>query len=320
MSNAPLIVYTPKYDLHFMGLEKMHPFDGRKYSHAWNLLQEKHGQILQDITIEPDRLANSDELLRVHSQEYLDKVNSSKETVVQALELPILMALPMTIITWRIVEPMLLGTRGSIMAAELALENNLAVNFAGGYHHASRDNGEGFCLISDIAITIEHLREKGVVSGHSPAIIIDLDAHQGNGYERIFQNKDYVYIFDMYNQSIYPQDIYAKERIDYDVPLPIGIRTEEYLELLKHHLPMAFVKVENPSIVVYVAGTDIYSRDMLGGLHVSPEGIYERDKFVLNTCRGKSIPCVMLPAGGYSSESYKMLAKTVDYIITELLP
>lgn len=314
----PSLIYTPHYDLHFMGIEKLHPFDGRKYSRAWQLLYNKHGQKLRDITQAPTRPATRAELQLAHHPDYLDKLETSKTTVVQALELGILLMLPMSLIKWRVVKPMLLASRGTLLAADACLEQGVAINFSGGYHHASSDNGEGFCLISDIALAIIHLRQKGIVTTNNKAMIIDLDAHQGNGHERIFYDSDDVYIVDMYNQEIYPRDTYAKERIDYSIGLKSGTTTDQYLKLLAHHLPMAFVKANNPSVVVYIAGTDIYSGDKLGGLDVSPDGVFERDKLVLDICREKNIPCIMLPGGGYCSESYKMIARTVDYLITTM--
>jgi histone deacetylase 11 len=146
-------------------------------------------------------------------------------------------------------------------------------------------------------------------------LIIDLDAHQGNGHELIFDTADYVYIMDMYNREIYPGDEQAKRGINYSIGLKSGTNTDEYLQLLSQHLPQAFAKAQNPSVVIYIAGTDIYNHDQLGMLDVSPDGIFERDKLVLDTCLAQNIPCIMLPGGGYSSESYKMIARTVDYLI-----
>jgi histone deacetylase 11 len=225
------------------------------------------------------------------------------------------MMLPMWLIKQRVLQPMLLGTRGTLLAADACLESGIAVNFSGGYHHASRDKGEGFCLISDIALAVEHLKAKGIVSSEHKAMIIDLDAHQGNGYERIYQTGDYVYIVDMYNREIYPGDEQAKRSIDYSIGLKSGTNSEEYLRLVSHHLPQAFTKAQNPAVVIYIAGTDIYSHDQLGRLNVSPDGIFERDRLVLDMCLQHHIPCIMLPGGGYSSESYKMIARTVDYLI-----
>ena len=311
-----VLIYSPDYDLHFMGIEKLHPFDGRKYSRAWNVLFKKYGQSLRGQTIKPDYPATRDDLLLAHHPDYLDTLETSKTTVVQALELGILLLLPLWLIKWRVVTPMLLASRGTLLAADACLEYGFAVNFSGGYHHASSDNGEGFCLFSDIAMAVVHLRNQGIVSSERQAMILDLDAHQGNGHERIFYEHDDVYIVDMYNREIYPEDTDAKDRIDYSIGLKSGTTTDEYLQLLKHHLPMAFVKAKNPSVVIYIAGTDIYTHDQLGGLDVSPDGIFERDKFVIDLCREKNIPCIILPGGGYSSESYKMIARTVDYLIS----
>jgi len=310
-----VIVYSPAYDLHFLGLEKLHPFEGRKYSRAWREARKTLGEGLERLTHCPPHPIDRESLLAVHTEDYLDKLNSPRYAA-QVVELPILASLPKFLIERRILRPMRLAAMGTLLAAREALNGGMAVNLGGGYHHASQDRGEGFCFYADINIALEALRRSGdVVRGQDRVLIVDLDVHQGNGHERVSMHDRDVYILDMYNRDIYPQDREARRRINCDVPLPSGADDALYLQQLRACLPQALREAGRPKIAFYVAGTDIYEHDLLGGLRVSAQGILERDRLVLNTLTSEGIPWVMLAGGGYSGESYRHIANSVCFVI-----
>jgi len=313
-SVQPTIVYSPDYDLHLMGIEKLHPFDGRKFSRAWREARRVIGEELERRTIRPPRPANRAELLTVHTGQYLDQLKS-RQYAARVIELPIIAALPMFLIEARILKPMRLAVMGTIVAAREALKNGLTVNMGGGYHHASRERGEGFCFYADINIAIASLRQSGeLVAGRDKILIIDLDAHQGNGHERISMDDPDIYIFDMYNRDIYPQDTVARQRIDCDAPLPAGVDDVYYLQQLRRHLPKVLSAASGAKIAFYVAGTDIYEHDLLGGMCVSSEGIRARDRIVLDMLVASGVPVVMLAGGGYGHESYRHIANSLHFI------
>ncbi len=310
----PKVIYSEEYDIHFLGLEKLHPFDTRKYSRAWLEAKATLGDFLQEHTLMPTEPVHIHDLLRVHTPEYLNELCSS-HYIARAIEMPIVAPFPYGMIESHLLKPMQYATQGTLLATHTAMHTRLAVNLGGGYHHASSEKGEGFCLYADIAIAIEQLHEKGVVSPKSQAVIIDLDAHQGNGNSRIFRGKDYAFLFDMYNAAIYPNDTFAQERIDYGILLNSGCTSSMYLDLLYYKLPEAMKRVKNPSVVFYIAGTDPYEHDMLGGLRLSELAIFERDKFVIETIVQMGIPLVMVLGGGYHRHSYQMIARTLIYIM-----
>jgi histone deacetylase 11 len=310
----PVVIYTPQYDLHLMGLEKLHPFDGRKFSRAWLTAYKSIGSRLKQRTFQPPRPAECDELLTVHSEAYLNKLNSPRY-VAEVIELPLLASLPMFVLERRILRPMRLATMGTVMAARTALRDGVAINLGGGYHHASREKGEGFCFYADINIAIETLRRSGeLVAGRDRVMIIDLDVHQGNGHERASVDDDDIFIFDMYNRDIYPGDEEARRRIDYEAPLTSGADDTRYLQQLRKHLPAALAAARLPRLAFYIAGTDVYEHDRLGALSVSQEGILERDKFVFKTLVNAGVRVAMLTGGGYSGESYRHIARTVEAV------
>ena len=207
---------------------------------------------------------------------------------------------------------------GSVLAAKVALDHGWAINLGGGFHHCSNDQAGGFCLFADITLLIQFLWNE--VKQDLNILIIDLDAHQGNGYERDVmslgrrrplkssrgstssavnidgnstkQQSDHVYIFDMYNSRIYPRDILAKEAINRAVELKCHTKDQEYLALLSFHL-LASLDDFKPDLVVYNAGTDILLGDRLGKLDISPEAVIERDRLVFTEIRGRNIPIGM---------------------------
>lgn len=315
MSNQqPTIIFSPRYDIHFWGLEKIHPFDGRKYSRAWREARQRLGDTLVKQTIQPPAPLRHAEMLTAHTADYLAKLRSPGY-VARVLETPLLASLPLFLLEWRLLRPMRLGAAGTILAAQKALDCGLAINLSGGYHHASREQGEGFTIYSDIALAIERLRERGVVSSTQKAMIIDLDAHQGNGHERIYHDADHVYILDMYNRDIYPQDAWAAQRINCDLPLRSGCGDSEYLEKLQKALPQAINEAGNPTIAIYIAGTDVYAQDQIGRLSLSVQGVLDRDKLVFNTLGQAGVPCAMVLGGGYSAESYRLIANAICYTL-----
>jgi histone deacetylase 11 len=315
MTLKPTIIYSPDYDIHFGGIEKLHPFDTRKYSHAYDLAYKTLGDKLTRATLTPTQPVSDEDLLLVHTSAYLKSLKSV-QVLVNALEFPPLALFPYPMIEKHLLLPMRLATMGTIIAAREALNCGLAVNMSGGYHHASADKGEGFTVFSDMSIAIMKLRAEGLLSRTDRVMLIDLDAHQGNGHERIFYDDNTVNIFDMYNGSIYPNDVYARKRINWNLSLASGTRDAQYLNALHDYLPRALNEMDTvPKLAFYIAGTDIYEGDSLGALRITEDGVFARDKFVFDTMVGAGIPLVMLLAGGYSHDSYRFIARTIDYVI-----
>ena len=325
---CPKIFYSPYYDIRLYGLERVHPFDSCKYSRIWQKLHDYFKGKLLDWTIEPNRPVDDSDLLAIHTETYLKHLKSP-QYLAQALEIPALalMTIPLSLpfvaklskVLWErhilnsILEPMRWATMGTVMAAKEAFESGITINLSGGYHHASSDHGEGFCIYSDIALAISKLRQFGtILKNKDKVLIIDLDAHQGNGLERIFYEDECVYIFDMYNKDIYPGDKWArKRRNNYNVELSSGSDDKDYLHKLKSNIDSFINNIERPKIVFYNAGTDIYKGDPLGKLNVSQDGILERDMFIFETICRERLPCVMTLAGGYTKESSILVERSI---------
>lgn len=312
----PRLVYSPHYDLGFLGLERLHPFDVHKYRRAWARLEDAFGDTLSARTIEPTSPVTDDELRVVHSDTYLRHLGVSRY-LADALEVAALRLVPVSLIDRAILRPMRWATRGSLLGAEAALEVGVAANIGGGYHHAKPDGGEGFCLFNDLSLAIHHLRSTERLSPADVVAVVDLDAHMGNGTAYAFNDDPTVQLFDFYNGDIYPShDERARRRLDVGVALPMGCGDGEYLDGLRERLPR-FLDECRPSFLIFNAGTDPYEGDDLGGLALTEHAMLERDQFVFREARSRELPLLFLTSGGYSPKSYELIAATLEWLLSD---
>jgi len=184
---------------------------------------------------------------------------------------------------------------GTIKGCDFALEHGVAMNIAGGTHHAYSNRGEAFCMLNDQAIGARYLKRKGLAH---QLLIVDLDVHQGNGTAEIFQNDASVFTFSMHGKSNYP---FKKEASDLDIALDKGTDDTTYLNLLKETLPRLIDQLQ-PDFIFYLCGVDVVATDKLGTLGLTPKGCKERDRFVLQLCKDHGIPVQCSMGGGYSPE------------------
>ena len=186
-------------------------------------------------------------------------------------------------------------TDGTIKACEYALKNGIAMNIAGGTHHAYTNRGEAFCLLNDQAIGARYLQNK---QHAKKVLIVDLDVHQGNGTAEIFQDDSSVFTFSMHGKNNYP---FKKEKSDLDIPLDDQTDDETYLSILKETLPK-LINTQKPDFIFYLSGVDIIKTDKLGKLGLSVDGCKQRDEFVLSLCHQLQIPVQCSMGGGYSPD------------------
>ena len=189
----------------------------------------------------------------------------------------------------------LIIAQGTIDCCHYALQNGVAINVAGGTHHAFADRGEGFCMLNDMAIAANYLLHYNLAK---QILIIDLDVHQGNGTAKLFEDEKRVFTFSMHGEHNYP---FHKEKSDLDIPLKDGIGDTEYLDLLKAILPKLINEVK-PDFAFFLSGVDILATDRYGKLKVSIDGCRERDTIVFSLLKKHHIPCAVSMGGGYSAD------------------
>src|SRR6202158_3547 len=120
--------------------------------------------------------ATDEDVLLVHTPQYVEKLKTGTLSAREQMELEVPFSPALVKAFW-------LAAGGSIMAADYALSNGVAISIGGGFHHAFPDHGEGFCMIHDVAIAIRRMQRDGKIRY---AMTVDCDVHQGNGTAAIF--------------------------------------------------------------------------------------------------------------------------------------
>ncbi|TAD82791.1 MAG: histone deacetylase [Bacteroidetes bacterium] len=198
-------------------------------------------------------------------------------------------------LTAALVHRELVIAQGTIDCCGHARLHGVALNVAGGTHHAFANRGEGFCLLNDMAIAANYLLHQGLAQR---ILVVDLDVHQGNGTAKLFEAEPRVYTFSMHGGHNYP---FVKEKSDWDIPLPDGTDDAAYLALLAQALPVMFA-AHRPDFVFYLSGVDVLDTDKFGKLKLTLEGCRQRDAMVFEQCQRHGTPCVVSMGGGYSAD------------------
>jgi len=274
------LIYDDRYDLNLGA----HVFPSQKY----RLVYER---LLQDaIASQEDFLkpvpASDEDILRVHSQDYLYKLKTGTLTRVEVMRMEVPYSAELIEACW-------LAAGGSILAARRALEDGFSANIGGGFHHAYPDHGEGFCVIHDVAVAIRKMQADGAIER---AMVVDTDVHQGNGTAAIFGGDETVFTMSIHQEHNYP---YPKPSSTVDVNLPDGMGDADYLAILEKYLHRSFEEF-SPQLLFYVAGADPYQEDQLGGLALTMEGLARRDALVLGYAQRNQVPLAVTLAGGYA--------------------
>lgn len=239
-----------------------------------------------DVFLEPPA-ATRDQLCRAHDPSYVDRVLRGQlgEGELKRIGFPWSEAM---------VERSRRSSGATLAAARAALSGErIAVNLAGGTHHAMRAAGEGYCVFNDAAVTIRALLEEGRIAR---ACVIDCDVHQGNGTAEILGQDANVFTFSIHCAKNFPVRKYPSHL---DVDLDEGTRDDEYLSRLQEALDEVMAQ-EPYDLAIYLAGADPFEGDRLGKLRLTKEGLSERDRLVLDRLVARNIPTAIAMAGGYA--------------------
>lgn len=274
------------HPIYVLPLHEGHRFPMGKYELVpQQLLHE--GTCSKENFFEPEFPEEAD-ILAVHERNYVESLKNQTLSYREARKI----GLPLS---ERLVKREFIITSGTIKAAEFAMQNGIAMNIAGGTHHAYTHQGEGFCMFNDQAVAARWLQRNSLAK---KILIVDLDVHQGNGTAEIFRHDNSVFTFSMHGKNNYP---FKKEKSDLDIELENDTGDEEYLKILKETLPR-LIKEQKPDFIFYLSGVDILATDKLGKLGCTEAGCKERDRFVLQTCYDLEIPVEVSMGGGYSPQ------------------
>ncbi len=240
---------------------------------------------------------------RVHTDRYLESLQR-REVVEQVVGAALTDAE-----AEGMVEAQRLAAGGTVLATAIALRTGLvAVNLGGGFHHAASNRGMGFCALNDVAIAVARLRARGFTE---PILIVDLDIHDGNGTRLLFEEDPTVHTFTIHNQDWSPREAAAATVI----ALGTAVGDATYLKALQDALPPVVAQVR-PGLVLYVAGADPATDDMVGDWNITAEGMLARDRFVVELLRpsGAPIPLAVVLGGGYGGNAWRYTARFLGWL------
>jgi len=281
-------VHHPDYTF---ALPPRHPFPMEKF----RVLREQLQAFDDDLAWHsPDPIA-VEQLAGIHTRSYLDSLLGG--TLDRAAQ-------RRSGFEWSdaLVRRVRLETGGTLLAARLALEHGLALNAAGGTHHAHADFASGYCLLNDLAVAVRVLLDEGAVSR---VLVLDLDVHQGDGTARLLADEPRAFTCSFHAASNFPG---RKANSDLDVPLAKGMEDEAYLAELERRLP-ALLEALQPDLVIYDAGVDVHADDRLGHLLISDRGLLRRDQWVIQRVRSQGVPLAGVIGGGYDRDIGALAAR-----------
>jgi acetoin utilization deacetylase AcuC-like enzyme len=294
-----------------------HVFPAEKYRHIHDRLLATGVAAPSDF-ITP-RPATDQDILLVHTPQYVEKLKTGTLSAREQLELEIPYSQELVRAFW-------LAAGGSILAADHALKDGVAFSIGGGFHHAFPDHGEGFCMIHDVAVAIRRMQRDDKIR---TAMTVDCDVHQGNGTAAIFagtrttseplpsmpnspmnpshpvqtaKTKMHTgHAGDVFTISLHQENNYPvwKPPSSIDIDLPDGIGDDDYLAWLDNALSSGLRQFE-PDLICYIAGADPYREDQLGGLSLTIDGLKKRDALVFRVAKARRIPVMATFAGGYA--------------------
>jgi acetoin utilization deacetylase AcuC-like enzyme len=262
-----------------------HKFPIKKFGELFRLLN--NDGVISDKNLYIPSPASLEDLLRVHTYEYIQKITNltlSQEEE-RKLGFPMIPSVR---------QRSFVATGGTILAAELALNKGLACNTAGGSHHAFANAGNGYCVFNDVAVAAKKLIAKKSIKN---ILIFDLDVHQGDGTAKIFENDKNVFTLSIHSKKNYPLN---KQLSNLDIELDEGVMDDEYLEIVFNTLEE--MNKKEFDYVFYIAGVDVHEDDRIGKFKISTEGIKKREELVIHHFYKKKIPLCGVLGGGYNKD------------------
>lgn len=290
------VFYTDQFVL---PLPDGHRFPMRRYSLLRETLQER--EIVPREQFHVPAAATDDQLRLVHTAAYVERVRTGtlSEDEQRRIGFP-----------WspQMVERSRRSVGATISAGRAALDERVAVNLAGGTHHAFTDRGSGYCVFNDVAVAIRVLQSEQRIRR---CVVIDLDVHHGDGTAAIFADAPEVFTVSLFARKAFPS---RKPPGSLDVPLEPGTGDAEYHAALDATLRVVGAEARF-DILFYLAGADPFEKDLLGGLALTKEGLAERDRRVFQFARRQGLPVAISMAGGYARDVRDIVdiqARTVE--------
>ena len=301
------IVRDERYMNHRPG--SFHPESHKRLKVIYDMLNDPDmaGQF-QEV---PVRRAEREELLLIHSPQYVDMVASTEGKVSQSLD-------PDTSTSAGSYEAALLAAGGMCQAVSMVIEGELDNAFAlvrPPGHHAEKSRAMGFCLFNNVAIGARYAQEYHKVKR---VLIVDWDLHHGNGTQHSFEEDPSILYFSTHQYPYYPGSGAFHEAgrgkgegFTVNVPLSPRHGDGEYVGIFEKIMKPVALEFK-PELILVSAGIDIYENDPLGSMFVSRDGFAALTRSVMDVaqkcCDGK---VVITLEGGYDLDGLRASVKSM---------
>ncbi|MGL5812568.1 MAG: histone deacetylase family protein [Aeromonas sp.] len=260
-------------------LPERHRFPLAKYQALYQMLSE------QGYPLTLASPASRAQLMRVHDATYVDAAlaGTLERDAIRRLGFP-----------WSplLIERTLHSVGATLAASRHALAEGCGLQLSGGYHHAHRGFGSGFCLFNDLVIAAQTCLDEGRCE---QVLIVDLDVHQGDGSAALCADRRDIITLSLHGERNFP---FHKPASHLDFPLPGGMQDDAYLTTLEQALTLA-LRLYQPDLILYQAGVDVHHADELGFLSLSDAGVRQRDAMVFDCARQHGLAIAAVPGGGY---------------------
>ncbi len=279
-------MYSPNFSLYDFG--PSHPFDPSRFDKFPEYLKEKGFEF----RTESAEKANWSTIETVHDWEYLESLIALAKVGG--------MVSPDTPVSSSLIEGARYMVGAALKGINIAMENGGNVITMGGFHHAGPNYGEGFCIINDVAIAAKHTRDKG-----KKVLILDIDAHQGNGTMDIFRKDPQVLFISIHQdpRTIYPgrgfiRDIGEGEGRGFtiNIPMPRFSGDEQY-RLAFEHIIVPVSEQFKPDVIITNGGSDPHYNDRLTGLGLTLNGLNYMGRMARKIADGR--PMLNMLISGY---------------------
>ncbi|MEZ7008210.1 histone deacetylase [Aeromonas sp. S13(2024)] len=279
------IFYHPLYSS--LTLPERHRFPLAKYQGLFERLQ------VQGYPLGEAPSATREQICRIHDADYVAAALNGQlaDRAIRKIGFP-----------WSpmLMERTLRSVGATVAASRHALEQGCGLQISGGYHHAHRDHGSGFCLFNDLVIAAQVCLDEGHCE---QVLIVDLDVHQGDGSATLCAGRRDIITLSLHGEHNFP---HHKTTSHLDFPLPSGMTDDAYLTTLQQALSLA-LRLYSPDLIFYQAGVDVHHADELGYLSLSDEGVRLRDAMVFDCAIKHGLPVAAVPGGGYRRDWQQLI-------------
>ena len=305
------LIYNPEINNYHFG--KTHPFNGERFEVFINFLKKnlkEFNSYFEEIKPEP---ATEKDLRLFHSQEYIEAIKKASKGIILPNILKYISADNLDFSTGYLPKDIEMPARiiagTSLLAGELVLKGEFkkAIGVGGGLHHARKSFGEGFCIYNDVVICAKNLLNQGV----KRILILDTDAHAGNGVAEAFYGENKILFIDIHQdpRTIYPGTGFLDEigegkgeGFTINIPL-LPFTGDNAYQFIFEEIVFPLAEEFKPELIIRYGGSDTYFNDFLTQLGLTLKGFRMIGKNVRSladeVCQGKEVDLI---ASGYNKE------------------